>query len=32
MRVEISEAKTVAWCLCKHTKTPPFCDGTHQQL
>jgi len=19
-------------CLCKHTKTPPFCDGTHTNL
>ncbi|MGZ8366099.1 MAG: CDGSH iron-sulfur domain-containing protein, partial [Nitrospira sp.] len=21
-----------ALCQCKQTKTPPFCDGTHQTL
>lgn len=22
-----------AWlCRCKHTKTPPYCDGTHNSL
>ncbi|MFA5983605.1 MAG: CDGSH iron-sulfur domain-containing protein [Methylococcaceae bacterium] len=28
----LSEKKTVAICLCKQTKTPPYCDGTHVQL
>ena len=22
----------VAICMCKHTKTPPFCDGTHTKV
>jgi len=30
--VEIKEAKTVAWCACKHSKNMPFCDGTHSRL
>ena len=32
VQVEITEPKTVAWCQCKHTKTPPFCDGSHKQI
>ena len=30
--VEFNEKKTVAFCGCKHTKTQPFCDGTHSSL
>ena len=30
--VEIAEAKTVAWCGCKHSHNPPFCDGSHSKL
>ena len=26
------EKKQIAVCLCKHTKTPPFCDGSHANL
>jgi CDGSH-type Zn-finger protein len=29
---EIKEAKTVAWCGCKHSATKPFCDGSHKRL
>ncbi len=29
---EIDERKQVALCLCKHTATPPWCDGTHKKL
>jgi CDGSH-type Zn-finger protein len=29
---EIKETGSVAWCGCKQTKTPPFCDGTHNSL
>jgi CDGSH-type Zn-finger protein len=28
----IAEPKKVAWCACKHSKTPPFCDGTHRTV
>jgi CDGSH-type Zn-finger protein len=30
--VEIAEKKKVAWCMCKHTANPPFCDGSHAKL
>jgi CDGSH-type Zn-finger protein len=30
--VEITEARTVAWCACKHSMGMPFCDGSHAQL
>jgi len=29
---ELTEAKQVALCLCKHTGAAPFCDGSHQKL
>jgi CDGSH-type Zn-finger protein len=29
---DIAEAKTVAWCGCKHTHNGCFCDGTHAKL
>jgi CDGSH-type Zn-finger protein len=32
MEVELTEKKRVAFCGCKHTKKPPFCDGTHSRL
>jgi CDGSH-type Zn-finger protein len=28
----VTEKATLAWCGCKHTKTPPFCDGSHRAL
>jgi len=30
VKVEIGETKMVAWCGCKETKTPPYCDGSHK--
>jgi len=30
--VEITVARTVAWCACKHSHNAPFCDGTHATL
>ena len=29
---EITEAKKVAWCGCKHSNNKPFCDGSHAKL
>ena len=26
------EKKTAFLCQCKHTKNPPYCDGTHKSL
>jgi CDGSH-type Zn-finger protein len=26
------EDKKVAFCTCKQTKKPPFCDGSHKDL
>jgi CDGSH iron-sulfur domain-containing protein 3 len=28
----VDETKEIALCMCKQTKTPPFCDGTHETL
>ncbi|HTB35019.1 MAG TPA: CDGSH iron-sulfur domain-containing protein [bacterium] len=28
----MEEKKTVYLCQCKHSKNPPFCDGTHKTL
>jgi CDGSH-type Zn-finger protein len=28
----VDENKKAAICMCKHTSTPPFCDGTHAKL
>ncbi|MCA9406368.1 MAG: CDGSH iron-sulfur domain-containing protein, partial [Candidatus Omnitrophica bacterium] len=28
----VDEKKNIAWCGCKHSKNPPFCDGSHKQL
>ena len=33
VRTEITEAKKVAWCGCKHaTGGSVFCDGSHRKL
>ena len=32
MKLEVSEAGKQALCQCKHTKTAPFCDGSHCDL
>jgi CDGSH-type Zn-finger protein len=32
MKYEASESATVYFCGCKHTATPCFCDGTHEQI
>jgi CDGSH-type Zn-finger protein len=32
VKVVITEKKRVAWCMCKHTGTMPFCDGSHARL
>jgi CDGSH-type Zn-finger protein len=29
---DIAEAKTVAWCGCKHSNNGCFCDGSHAKL
>ena len=29
---EIEEERNVAWCTCKRTSNPPYCDGTHARL
>lgn len=31
-KVEITEARSIAWCACKHSKKTPFCDGSHNRL
>jgi len=30
--VKIKYPKTVAWCGCRRTAKPPFCDGAHNKL
>jgi CDGSH-type Zn-finger protein len=32
VEVEVRYPKTVAWCGCKHSKKPPYCDGAHNKL
>lgn len=32
MKVELEEAKRVAWCGCKASAKGCFCDGTHKTL
>jgi len=33
IEVEVTYPKKVAWCGCKKTKKPPYCDGvTHNRL
>ena len=29
---KIDEKQEVWLCQCKHTKNPPYCDGTHKTL
>ena len=29
VEVRCPETRRVAWCGCKRTRTPPFCDGSH---
>ena len=31
-KVEITEAKKVAFCMCKHSKNGAMCDGSHASL
>jgi len=31
-KVDITEAKVVAWCGCKHSLSGCFCDGSHAKL
>ncbi len=28
--VKLEEGKTYAWCACGHSKSQPFCDGSHK--
>ncbi|WP_410499409.1 CDGSH iron-sulfur domain-containing protein [Chitinibacter sp. S2-10] len=28
--VEVEAGKTYFWCACGHSKTQPFCDGSHR--
>ncbi|NXX58714.1 CISD3 protein, partial [Scopus umbretta] len=28
--VELKAGKKYAWCACGHSKSQPFCDGTHK--
>ena len=32
VKLELTEAKTVALCNCKHSANKPFCDGAHKAL
>ena len=29
-QIELEEGKKYAWCACGHSKTQPFCDGSHK--
>ncbi|NXQ87617.1 CISD3 protein, partial [Nyctibius grandis] len=29
--VELKAGKKYAWCGCGHSKSQPFCDGTHKK-
>jgi CDGSH-type Zn-finger protein len=31
-RVPVEEGKAYFWCACGHTKTEPWCDGSHKAL
>jgi CDGSH-type Zn-finger protein len=28
----VTEAGPQYLCCCKHTRTPPYCDGSHEKL
>jgi CDGSH-type Zn-finger protein len=32
LKFELEAPRKVWLCNCKHTKTPPFCDGSHKAL
>ena len=32
VKFTVDESQESYLCMCKHTKNPPFCDGTHAQL
>ncbi len=32
LEFEISEKRMRSYCTCKHTATPPFCDGYHKEI
>jgi CDGSH-type Zn-finger protein len=32
MEAELEAGKTYFWCACGHSKTQPFCDGTHKEV
>lgn len=32
LKVDIDQAKTVAFCGCKRSGNKPYCDGTHSSL
>jgi hypothetical protein len=32
VKAQIDAKKAVAWCGCKHSKSKPFCDGSHSRL
>lgn len=32
VRIVLEEDQEVYWCMCKHTSTPPFCDGSHENV
>ncbi|NXT41896.1 CISD3 protein, partial [Pelecanoides urinatrix] len=29
--VELKAGKKYAWCACGHSRSQPFCDGTHRK-
>ena len=29
-RAMLEQGKTYAWCACGHSKSQPFCDGSHK--
>lgn len=30
--VEVKAGRKYFWCKCRHSATPPFCDGSHKGL
>jgi CDGSH iron-sulfur domain-containing protein 3 len=32
LKVQFEKEEEVWFCQCKHTSTPPFCDGTHHSF